>query len=65
MGSAADSYLNDNGKLDFKVDRLHEDNQERNEKGQQETELDKAAIQLFNEEVEKQINEKQKKQKKK
>ncbi|AIK38268.1 type VII secretion protein EssA [Bacillus pseudomycoides] len=64
MGSAADSYLNDNGKLDFKVDRLHEDNQERNEKGQQETELDKAAIQLFNEEVEKQINEKQKKQKK-
>ncbi|WP_410982333.1 type VII secretion protein EssA [Bacillus cereus] len=63
MRGAADSYLNDNGKLEFKVDRVHQDNQEGNEKGQQETELDKAAIQLFNEEVEKQIKEKQKKEK--
>lgn len=62
MRGAADSYLNDNGKLEFKVDRVHQDNQEGNEKGQQETELDKAAIQLFNPEVEKQIHEKQKKE---
>ncbi|ABS21885.1 type VII secretion protein EssA [Bacillus cytotoxicus] len=57
--SAADSYLNDNGKLEFKVDRVQQTNQERNEKGQQETELDKSGIELFNSEVEKQMKDKQ------
>ncbi|MDM5188341.1 type VII secretion protein EssA [Bacillus sp. DX4.1] len=61
---AADSYLDDDGKIEFKVDRVEQTDQEINKKGQQETELDKAAIELFNPTVEKEIDEKQKKEKK-
>jgi type VII secretion protein EssA len=40
--SAADSYLGDDGKIKFKVDRLEESDQEKNKKEHKETELDKA-----------------------
>ncbi|MGG0184802.1 type VII secretion protein EssA [Bacillus sp. AFS018417] len=64
MRCAAESYLNDNGKMEFKVDRIEQTDQEKMNKGEQETELDKTQIELFNPEVEKEIAEKQKKEKK-
>ncbi|CAG9614493.1 hypothetical protein BACCIP111899_03726 [Bacillus rhizoplanae] len=64
MRCAAESYLNDNGKMEFKVDRIEQTDQEKVNKGEQETELDKAGIELFNPKVEKEIEEKQKKEKK-
>ena len=61
--SAADSYLGDDGKIKFKVDRLEESDQEKNKKEHKETELDKASIELFNKDIEEEI-EKKKKEKK-
>ncbi|EOP89243.1 type VII secretion protein EssA [Bacillus cereus HuB4-4] len=60
--SAADSYLGDDGKIKFKVDRLEESDQEKNKKEHKETELDKASIELFNQDIEEEI-EKKKEQK--
>ncbi|MGH0481792.1 type VII secretion protein EssA [Bacillus cereus] len=60
--SAADSYLGDDGKIKFKVDRLEESDQEKNKKEHKETELDKASIELFNKDIEEEI-EKKKEQK--
>ena len=53
--SAADSYLGDDGKIKFKVDRLEESDQEKNKKEHKETELDKASIELFNKDIEEEI----------
>lgn len=64
MRSAAESYLNDNGKMEFKVDRIQQTDEEKMNEGEQETELDKTEIELFNPEVEKEIAKKQKKEKK-
>ncbi|MGG2094835.1 type VII secretion protein EssA [Bacillus sp. S13(2024)] len=64
MRSAAESYLNDNGKMEFKLDRVEQTDEEKMNKGKQETELDKAGVELFNSKVEKEIAEKQKKEKK-
>lgn len=50
--------------MEFKVDRIEQTDQEKMNKGEQETELDKTQIELFNPEVEKEIAEKQKKEKK-
>ncbi|MFD0770366.1 type VII secretion protein EssA [Bacillus sp. CGMCC 1.60114] len=64
MRSAAESYLNDNGKMEFKVERIEQTDAEKANTGEQKTELDKAEIELFNPEVEKEIAKKQKKEKK-
>ncbi|WP_426940499.1 type VII secretion protein EssA [Bacillus mycoides] len=56
--SAADSYLGDDGKIKFKVDRVEENDQEKNKKEHKETELDKASIELFNKEIEEEIQKK-------
>ncbi|MGE7889122.1 type VII secretion protein EssA [Bacillus cereus] len=61
--SAADSYLGDDGKIKFKVDRLEESDQEKNKKEHKETELDKASIELFNQDIE-EIEKKKKKEQK-
>ena len=58
--SAADSYLGDDGKIKFKVDRLEESDQEKNKKEHKETELDKASIELFNKDIEEEIEKKKK-----
>lgn len=62
--SAADSYLGDDGKIKFKVDRLEESDQEKNKKEHKETELDKASIELFNKDIEEEIEKKKKKEQK-
>ncbi|MGR5904146.1 type VII secretion protein EssA [Bacillus cereus] len=62
--SAADSYLGDDGKIKFKVDRLEESDQEKNKKEHKETELDKASIELFNKDIEEEIEKKKRKNKK-
>ena len=49
--SAADSYLGDDGKIQFKVDRFEDKDQEK-KKEHKETELDKASIELFNKDIE-------------
>ncbi|MGR5911502.1 type VII secretion protein EssA [Bacillus cereus] len=63
--SAADSYLGDDGKIKFKVDRLEESDQEKNKKEHKETELDKASIELFNKDIEEEIEKKKKERTKK
>lgn len=58
-----DSYLEHNGKMDLKTDRVEQTNQEKIEKEQkenQETELDKYAPGLFKEQTKDAIKEKQK-----
>ena len=61
--SAADSYLGDDGKIKFKVDRLEESDQEK-KKEHKETELDKASIELFNQDIEEEIEKRKRKNKK-
>ena len=62
--SAADSYLGDDGKIQFKVDRFEDKDQEKNKKEHKETELDKASIELFNKDIEEDIQKKKKKEQK-
>ncbi|AZQ47989.1 type VII secretion protein EssA [Bacillus albus] len=62
--SAADSYLGDDGKIQFKVDRFEDKDQEKNKKEHKETELDKASIELFNTDVEEEIQKKKENKKK-
>ncbi|KZD62997.1 putative secretion system component EssA [Bacillus cereus] len=62
--SAADSYLGDDGKIQFKVDRFEDKDQEKNKKEHKETELDKASIELFNKDIEEEIQKKKKKEQK-
>ncbi|PEQ08028.1 type VII secretion protein EssA [Bacillus toyonensis] len=56
--SAADSYLGDDGKIKFKVDRIEESDQEKNKEEHKETELDKASIELFSKDIEEEIQKK-------
>ncbi|EJS66544.1 MULTISPECIES: type VII secretion protein EssA [Bacillus] len=62
--SAADSYLGDDGKIQFKVDRFEDKDQEKNKREHKETELDKASIELFNKDIEEEIQKKKKKEQK-
>lgn len=48
---AAESYLNDSGQLEFKVDRIEKTDEEKRNPEQKETELDKRSIDLFSEET--------------
>ncbi len=63
--SAADSYLGDDGKIQFKVERFEDKDQEKNKKEHKETELDKASIELFNKDIEEEIQKKEKERTKK
>ncbi|MGR5908072.1 type VII secretion protein EssA [Bacillus paranthracis] len=50
--------------MQFKVDRFEDKDQEKNKKEHKETELDKASIELFNKDIEEEIQKKKKKEQK-
>ena len=62
--SAADSYLDDDGKIKFKSGCDLKKATKKNKKEHKETELDKASIELFNKDIEEEIEKKKKKEQK-
>lgn len=59
---AADSYLDDNGKMEMKVDRVEKTDEEKQNIEKEKTELDRQSIDLFKPATENEIKEKKKKE---